>query len=311
MARSKMELVLEELAHVFTDETTAAMTGPYPTVLGKGSEGEVKSTAAPSVPDPEGTAPLGKGKPEPGGDTSFYTPEGKKADYPYAKPGKTTEADGDIPKIPDPEGKAPLGKGTPEKGGDPSHYGDEKTDSKYPFKFDEKKPGVKTETDDPLAELEKLQKMAEEVPFPTEIGDPAVEEPAAEMPAASPEGEPEEPVLDTEWEIYLHSGDFDLISDRAIEVLKPIVEDPKVAITVKFFGDESKKNSVVDALTASGFVVLDIEKEGESEEGDDETISAPAADVTGAAPEPEAAAGPEIMAEAKRKNWKKKKRSKR
>lgn len=291
MARSKMELVLEELAHVFTDETTAAMTGPYSTPLGKGSEGEVKSTAAPSVPDPEGTAPLGKGKPEPGGDTSFYDKEQKKSDFPYAKPGKTTEGDGDIPKIPDPEGKAPLGKGTPQKGGESDAYGDEKTDKTYPFKFDDKKPGAKTEEDDPLAELEKLQKMAEEVPFPTEIGDPAVEEPAA-LPA--PEA-PEE----IEWEIYAHSGDFDLISDRAMEVLKPIVEDPSVAITVKFDGDEAKKNEVVDALTASGFVVLGVEKEGEAE--GDEVVSAPAADVTGAAPEPEAAAGPEIMAEAKRK----------
>ncbi len=292
--RSKMELVLEELAHVFTDETTAAMTGPYSTPLGKGSEGEVKSTAAPTVPDPEGSAPLGKGKPEPGGDTSFYDKEGKKSDYPYAKPGKTTEADGDIPKIPDPEGKAPLGKGTEQKGGESDAYEDEKEKAKYPFKFDEKKAGAKTEEDDPLAELEKLQKMAEEVPFPTEIGDPAVEEPAADPGAEPALEEPEE----TEWEIYAHSGDFDLISDRAMEVLKPIVEDPKVAITVKFFGDEGKKNAVVDALAGSGFVVLGVEKEGES----DEVVSAPAADVTGAAPEePEAAAGPEIMAEWKRK----------
>lgn len=304
MARSKMELVLEELAHVFTDETTAAMTGPYSTPLGKAAEGTIDSTATPKVDDPEGTAPLGKGRPEPGGDISFYTPEQKKSDFPYAKPGKTTEADGDIPKIPDPEGKPVLGKGTPEKGGDPSHYGDEKTDSKYPFKFDEKKPGVKTETDDPLAELEKLQKLAEEEPIGAE--------PAADMPAAEPEGEPTEVPEEIEWEIYLHSGDFDLISDRATEVLKPIVGDPKVAITVKFFGDEGKKNSVIDALTASGFVVLDVEKEGESDGDEDEVISAPAPDVTGAAPEnPEAAAGPEIMAEAKRKNWKKKQRSKR
>lgn len=288
MARSKMELVLEELAHVFTDETTAAMTGPIATPLGKASEGEVKSTSAPSVPDPEGTAPLGKGTAQAGGDPSFYDKEQKKSDFPYAKPGKTTEGDSDIPKIPDPEGKAPLGKGTEQKGGESEAYDDEKEKAKYPFKFDEKKPGVKSEEDDPLAELEKLQKMAEEVPFPTDADAP-------EAPAAEPAPEAPEEI---EWEIYAHSGDFDLISDRAMEVLAPIVEDPSVAITVKFGGDESKKNEVVDALTASGFVVLGVEKEGES----DEVVSAPAADVTGTAePEPEAAAGPEIMAEAKRK----------
>lgn len=289
MARSKMELVLEELAHVFSDESTSAMMGPIATPLGKASEGEIASTATPKVDDPEGTAPLGKGSAEPGGDPSFYSGEQKKSDFPYAKPGKTTEGDSDIPKIPDPEGKPVLGKGTPEKGGESDAYGDEKTDSKYPFKFDEKKPGVKSEEDDPLAELEKLQKMAEEEPIGAE--------PVADMPA-----EPEAPE-EIEWEIYAHSSDFDLISDRAMEVLKPIVEDPSVAITVKFSGDEGKKNSVVDALTASGFVVLDVEKEGEGEDDDeDEVISAPAADVTGTAePEPEAAAGPEIMAEAKRK----------
>lgn len=308
MARSKMEMILEELAHVISDETTAAMTGPITVPLGKSIESDV-----PAVDDPEGTAPLGKGTNEPGGDASFYDKEQKKSDFPYAKPDQT-ESDS-APKIEDPEGKALLGKGTPEKGGDAEHYGDEKTDSKYPFKFDDKKGGAKTEQDDPLSELEKLQKMAEEEPAPSEpVTEPAV--PALDGGEPSDEA-PEEAPEEIEWELYLHSGDFDLISDRAMEVLKPIA-DAKVSIAVKFLGDESKKNEVIDALTASGFVVLDVEKEGESEDdaaGDDaeagevgdEVISGPADAVAGGTP----LGDPAVMAEARRRKAKKRKIGKR
>ena len=386
MARSKMEMILEDLAHVISDETTAAMTGPIATPLGQKLDSEV-----PAGDEPEGTAPLGKGTEEPGGDVSFYDKEQKKSDFPYAQPGQT-ESDS-APKIDDPEGKAVLGKGTAEKGGDASNYGDEKTDSKYPHEFDTKKGGVKTEQDDPLAELEKLQRMVDAQPGQTESdAAPKIDDPegkavlgkstaekggdaehygdektdskyphefdtkkggvkteqddtlseleklqrlAEEDPTAPPSepvtepavpaldgGEPsadapEEPVADApeeiNWELYLHSGDFDLISDRAGEVLKPIA-DAQVSIAVKFAGDESKKNEVIDAFTASGFVVLDVEQEGASEEpeddapeGDDvdvEVIDGPAPAVAAGAPVED----PAVMAEARRRKAKAKKR---
>lgn len=305
MARSKMEGVLKELAHVIGEETVSSMTGPIATPLGKSSPEEVKSTSVPSVDDPEGTAPLGKGTEQKGGDASFYQKETKKSDFPYAKPGKT-EGKGDgggVPKVDDPDGKSVIGNGTEEKGGESDAYGDEKEVSKYPHEFDNRKPGVKNEESDPLAELEALQKLAEEDPAPSApVGEvPAEPEVAADAPPADPAAEvpAEEPAEESSsWELYLHTPEFDVIGDRAMAALQPVVSNGKAAVVVKFEGSEQEKNAAIDALTASGFSVIEVEKEGE--DSDDEVPAAePAPDMDAPADGADAA-----LTEAKKKKKK-------
>lgn len=281
MARSKMEEVLKDLAHVIGEETVSSMTGPIATPLGKTSPEEVKGTSAPSVDDPEGDHVLGKGTEEKGGDASFYQKETKKSDFPYAKPGKTEGKEGGVPKVDDPDGKSVIGNGTEEKGGESDAYGDEKTVSKYPHEFDNRKAGAKNESEDPLAELEALQKLAEEDPIQSPPAPGEVQpDAAADAPPADPAAEPapEEPVEEqVEWELYLHTPEFDVIGDRAMAALQPVVSNGKAAVVVKFTGSEQEKNAAIDALTATGFSVIEVEKEGESD--DEAPADEPASDM--------------------------------
>lgn len=115
MGVERMQSILEELAHVVGEQTTAAMTAPFATPLGvdpnknkvipgfeppvededpeedpkKKSakvkvESEVMTAKPPPVEDPKGDAPLGKKpKAEKEGDPEFFKPETTQSAYPH------------------------------------------------------------------------------------------------------------------------------------------------------------------------------------------------------------------------------------
>jgi hypothetical protein len=114
MGAEKMQAILEELAHVVGEQTTAAMTAPFAKPLGVNPsqvrpgfeppadedgdeeedpekkpekmkvESEVMTAEPPPVEDPKGDAPLGKKpKSEKEGDPEHYKPETTKSAYPH------------------------------------------------------------------------------------------------------------------------------------------------------------------------------------------------------------------------------------